>query len=240
MSFLKRKNQYYAVTLIWQFSVYSLGSLKSYWLCTVEAEGTFRHCSFSCKEHRTLLMTPQDSSLVILSGNSVPWVGAAHEFFKKLQRSFPGGSASKESACNAGDPGLISGLGRSPGGGNGNPLQYSCLENRMDRGAWRATVHGVAGSDMTGNTFTFISQLSTTEPGTHIYLYHTSKGILESSEIKNRQVYHIIIQLLIIIAYNNICEKLTTYFIRLSYILPFVVVQSLSHVWLLATPWILA
>ena len=50
----------------------------------------------------------------------------------------------KESACNAGDPGLISGLERSPGEGDGNPLQYSCLENPMDRGDWRATVHGVA------------------------------------------------------------------------------------------------
>ena len=53
------------------------------------------------------------------------------------------GSGGKESACNAGDLGLISGLRRSPGGGNGNPLQYSCLENPMGRGARRATVHGV-------------------------------------------------------------------------------------------------
>ena len=50
----------------------------------------------------------------------------------------------KELACNAGDLGLILGSGRSPGGGNGNLLQYSCLENPMDRGAWQATVHGVA------------------------------------------------------------------------------------------------
>ena len=56
------------------------------------------------------------------------------------------GSDSKESACNAGDPGSIPGLGRSPGEGNGNALQYSCLESPMDRGAWRATVHGVAKS----------------------------------------------------------------------------------------------
>ena len=56
----------------------------------------------------------------------------------------------KESANNAGDTGLISGLGRSPGEGNGNPLQYSCLENPTDRGVWRATDHGVAEeSDMT-------------------------------------------------------------------------------------------
>ena len=57
---------------------------------------------------------------------------------------FPGGSDSKESACNAGDLGLITGLGRSPGGGHGNPFQCSCLEKSMDRGAWWAAVHGVA------------------------------------------------------------------------------------------------
>ena len=59
------------------------------------------------------------------------------------------GSPSEESTCYAGDPGdagLIPGLGRSPGEGNGNPLQYSCLGNPMDRGAWRATLHGVATS----------------------------------------------------------------------------------------------
>ena len=55
-------------------------------------------------------------------------------------------SEGKGSACNAGDLGLIPGSGRSPGEGNGNPLQYSCLGNPMDRGAWRATVHGVAKS----------------------------------------------------------------------------------------------
>ena len=53
----------------------------------------------------------------------------------------------KNPSANIGDPGSIPGSGRSPGGGNGNPLQYSCLENPMDRGAWRATVHGVAESD---------------------------------------------------------------------------------------------
>ena len=52
----------------------------------------------------------------------------------------------KKSTCNAGGAGVIAGLGRSPGGGYGNPLQYSCLENSMDRGAWQATVHGVAKS----------------------------------------------------------------------------------------------
>ena len=55
----------------------------------------------------------------------------------------------KESACNAGDPGLIPGSGRSPGEGNGTSLQYSRLENSIDGGAWWSTVHGVAESDMT-------------------------------------------------------------------------------------------
>ena len=59
---------------------------------------------------------------------------------------FPGGSDGKESACNAGDPDSIPELGRSPGEGKGYPPQYSCLENPIDRGAWQATVHGVAKS----------------------------------------------------------------------------------------------
>ena len=65
-------------------------------------------------------------------------------------RSFLGGSVVKNPPANARDTSLIPGLGRSPGEGNGNPFQYSCLGNPMDRGAWRATVHGIAKeSDMT-------------------------------------------------------------------------------------------
>ena len=74
---------------------------------------------------------------------------------------FPGGLVVKSPPANAGDTSLISGLGSSPGGGNGNPLQYSCLENSMDRGVQRATVHGV------------VKELDTTErlkPHRHTYL----------------------------------------------------------------------
>ena len=59
------------------------------------------------------------------------------------------GSYGKESACNAGDPGLIPELGTATGERNGNPFQYSCLGNSMDRGTWQATVHGITESDMT-------------------------------------------------------------------------------------------
>ena len=72
---------------------------------------------------------------------------------------FPGGSDGKASACNAGNLGLIPGSGRSPGEGNGNPLQYSCLENPMDRGAWWAAVHGVAKSWTRLSEFTFTLRL---------------------------------------------------------------------------------
>ena len=73
-----------------------------------------------------------------------------------LSPVFPGGSEVKVSACNAGDPGSNPGSGRSPGEGNCNPLQYSCLESHMDRGAWWATVHGVAKSWTRLSNFTFL------------------------------------------------------------------------------------
>ena len=83
---------------------------------------------------------------------------------------FPCSSVSKESACSEGDSGSIPGLGRSPGEGNGNPLQYPCPENLMDRGAWWAAVHGVAksqarlnltqGSPVSGS----MEKLSSTKP----------------------------------------------------------------------------
>ena len=80
------------------------------------------------------------------------------ERFSYLQKaSFPVGSEVKVSACNVGDLGSIPSLGRSPGEGNGNPLQYSCLENPMDGGAWWATVHGAAKSWTRLSDFTYQS-----------------------------------------------------------------------------------
>ena len=73
---------------------------------------------------------------------------------------FPGGSSGKAFAYNARDQGLIPGSGRSPGEGNDNPLQYSCLENPMDRGDWLAIVHGVAKSQTRLNDFTSLPSLT--------------------------------------------------------------------------------
>ena len=83
------------------------------------------------------------------------------------KKGFPGGSEVKASACNAGDLGSIPGSGRSPGEGNGNPLQYSCLENPMDGGAWWATVHGVAKSRTRLSDHTF----------THTHLHTSTKSL---------------------------------------------------------------
>ena len=78
---------------------------------------------------------------------------------------FPGGSEVKASACNVGDPGSIPGSGRSPGEGNGNPLQYSYLENPMDGRAWKTTVHGVAKSWTRLSDFTSLHFMSCLEEG---------------------------------------------------------------------------
>ena len=73
----------------------------------------------------------------------LPWMWYGLEHICSLHLCFPGVSDGKVSTCNARDPGSIPGLGRSPEEGNVYPLQYSCLENPMDRGAWWATVHAV-------------------------------------------------------------------------------------------------
>ena len=86
-----------------------------------------------CLRHGVQYQTKKSQYIQFLKNQNV-------KTFKRgvvVYRGFPGGSDGEESACNAGDPGLIPGLERSPGEGNGNPLQCSCLENSMDRGAWR-------------------------------------------------------------------------------------------------------
>ena len=94
--------------------------------------------------------TLYDSTYMSLfNGYRVPaWHGGNHSG-NRVCWGYPGGSVVKNPPANAGDTGFISGLGRSPGEGNGNPLQYSCLGNPMDRGAWWAAVHGVAELDTT-------------------------------------------------------------------------------------------
>ena len=90
----------------------------------------------SCKQWTSGLFQGSTDFLLLRIG-----VSDAHT---KENLGFPYGSDGKESTCNAADPGSIPWLGRSPEEGNGNPFQYYCLGNPMDRGAWRAIVHGVA------------------------------------------------------------------------------------------------
>ena len=94
----------------------------------------------SCCSNDEFVMTPPKYSNILYVCSNLP------VFSINFHLGFPGGSDGKESACYVGDLGLIPGLGRSPRGGHGNPLQYSCLENSMDREAWWNTVHGVTKS----------------------------------------------------------------------------------------------
>ena len=87
-------------------------------------------------------ITSQEILLVLQEDCS----SSRHNIYSFIQQGFPGGSDGRESACNAGDSGSMPESGRSLSEGNGYPLQYSCLENSMDRGAQQATVHGVAKS----------------------------------------------------------------------------------------------
>ena len=118
----------------------------------------------TCKRHRfnpwvkipwrmawqpTALFLPRESQGQRSLAGYSPWVVKIWTWLKQLSMhapilrlGFPGDSDGKESACNAGDPGLIPGWKRNPGEGNGYPLQYSCLENSMNWGVWLATVHG--------------------------------------------------------------------------------------------------
>ena len=100
------------------------------------------------------------STLLDASGQTKNWIDVRWSNGRQSNRSLVyilGGSDGKVSACNAGDPGSLPGSGRSPGDGNGNPLQYPCLENPMVRGAWQVIVHGVAKSWTWLSDFTFFS-----------------------------------------------------------------------------------
>ena len=90
-----------------------------------------------------LLMSSHQSILPKEQKQLLLWIIFLNLFWKGNFQKFPGGSDGKESACNVGDLGWIPRLGRSPGGGHGNPLQYSCWRIPMDIGAWQATAHGV-------------------------------------------------------------------------------------------------
>ena len=93
---------------------------------------------------------PALDAMIKMRGHRAPWHQISPGGNSSLRRGyyilFPSGSNGEESACNAGDLGLIPGSGRSPGEGNSNPFQYSCLENPIHREAWQDTVHGITES----------------------------------------------------------------------------------------------
>ena len=119
-------------------------------LSTVESKPFYR------PEKKNQGVTHVLTAYVSLENALITLSGGTSSTISSFEPELPGGSEDKASACNAGEPGSIPGLGRFPGGGNGNPLQYSCLENPMDRGAWWATVHGVrrVGHDCVTSLFT--------------------------------------------------------------------------------------
>ena len=148
---------------------------------------------------------------------------------------FPGGSDSKESACSVGDPGLIPELGRSPGEENGYPLQYSCLEKCLDRGAWRAIVHGIAKSQ------TWLKQKET--KSSHYPL--SSHSYLRTPQVlANTNLFCVFLKLPVLdISYSwnqtcgssvcDICLWLSIMFLR------FVNVVASSRTSLILTDWII-
>ena len=97
--------------------------------CGTRTELALPNCSYSPSVFASLVSLPPEGTVDGAHGSSCPMLG------------FPGGSDGRESTCSAGDLGLIPEFGRSPGGGLGNPLQCSCLENPMDGGTWGAIVH---------------------------------------------------------------------------------------------------
>ena len=101
--------------------------------------------------------TPGSHDNCIFASSTTVSVGLVPRSLSQFAKDFPGGSDGKVSAYNTGNPGSIPGSEGSPGAGNGNPLQYSCLANPMDGGAWQATVHGVAKSQTRLSDFTFTS-----------------------------------------------------------------------------------
>ena len=133
-------NGSYCITAEWP-QASCLSSLLAHWPASALNEMTCVKCFVMVKSAPVLSL-------------AVRWVVGFIDLPSSLWGS-PGVSDGKESACNVGDPGSIPGLERSPRGGNGHPLQYSCLENPVDREAWWATVHGVT------NSRTRLKQLST-------------------------------------------------------------------------------
>ena len=119
---------------------------------------------------------------------------------------FPGGSDGNASAYSAGDLGLITGSGTSPGEGNGNPLQYSCLENPMDGGAWWATVHGVKKSRTRLSDFTFTFSLITEKPQTVSPWTGSGHGLVPRLSTQHSVYFKLVFPSILLLRHENSCH----------------------------------
>ena len=133
------------------------------WALKTYSPGILIEAVFKGRTSSQLRLVPQNSVCVSVGFciSDDPFIDMKPKFITWFFFFFFFGSEGKESACNAGDPSLIPGLGRSPGEGNGNPLQYSYLENPMDRGAWQAQPMGsqIVRHHWASNTFLFFFKL---------------------------------------------------------------------------------
>ena len=146
---MKTLDSFFTVALPASFSLYE--STLLHLLCR-DSHVAHHDCSPCCNSQ--LIPSPSPPPHIIFPVEQSDSLIVFSQHFGAPSKD-PGGSDSKASVYNAGDPGSIPGLGRSPGDGNGNPLQDYCLENPMDRGAWQATVHRITKSQTRLNDFTF-------------------------------------------------------------------------------------
>ena len=140
---------------------------------------------------------------------------------QKWSIDFPGSSAGKESACNVGDQGLIPGSERSPGEGNGYPLQYSCLKNAMDRGAWRATVYRITKNwtQLSNKHFLHFQKKDALKSGNKTHFFHGTHFSLDQFHSFNKYSQSTYYDTCLATAVNQRAKHVCRYFNKSSHLI---------------------